>query len=421
MALITYELDKPGATIDELLEYVSTLRQKNSMPVGVKWDTTSSSPTLTTVDINKTEISTDTTFFDNHDIWGNIKRCTLTPEGVATYGTNARGDGLTLDGTAGNVMCRVPTGMAFSEIDGTDRYWWVAKLDSELTPWENTPAAYQRGGVLHDEIFVSAYEASGVLDTTFKLVSATGKTPVTGAVGYPDLPNTGRFTIDDAELYAGNIGSGWGCYSLHTHAWLQLLMYIEAGTFDTQTAFGRGVVDLAGGVDFAGLNTGADSIDANLAVNGTGAGIGTNGQTPIAWRGIENPWGNVWKYGIGYNAVDAEYRIANRDGSGILAGILTAGNYEASSAVPIVADGYFSNVESDPLLRDMFIPSAVAGSSSTQFCDYNYAHDIGETNILLLGGGWNYGSDAGVGCRASTSVSSNYVRNIGARLEFIPQ
>jgi hypothetical protein len=429
--MATYTSAYTGEEIDRRLAYVGYLEQLNSEPVGIKWDMASSSPTLTRVDINKNPIDVDTTFFNNHQIWGNISRCVFTDPttGEHEFGNNARGDGLDLTGASGPVMVRVPTGMVLSEIDGTDRYWWVAPLNSELSPWENHPLAYQRGGVLHDEIFVSAYEAYGYLDPNdakFKLGSATGKTPITGSVGYPNLPND-RFTIDGAETYAGNVGPGWGCLNIHTHTWLQLLMYIEAGTFDTQTAFGRGVVDLASGVNYAGVNTGADSIDTNLAKNGTGTGTGPDGQTPIAWRGIENPWGNIWKFGIGFNTTDTEIRVVNRDGTGVLSGQLAAGNYEVSVNPPYVdpeigyTSGYISDFESEELLKNMFVPSAISGTSSTRACDFHLTHYPGRTNILLLGGYWANGSHAGVGSRNSNHAVSNHARYIGARLEFIPQ
>jgi hypothetical protein len=428
MAETTHALQVDRNALDELLAYVQLSKQKNSMPVGIKWDTASSSPSLTRVDINKNPIDVDTAFFDNHKIWGGLNPCVFTDPttGKHEFGSNLGLGGLDLTGESGPLMVRVPTGMVLSEIDGTDRYWWVAPLNTELDPWETTPAAYQRGGVLHNEIFVGAKEAHGYLDgETFKLGSATGKTPITGGVGYPGLPGAGGFTIDDAETYANNVGPGWGCYNIHTHDWLQLLMYIEAGTFDTQTAFGRGVVDLASGVDFAGLNTGADSIDDNLAPNGTGMGIGTNGQTPVSWRWFENLYSNTWTYGIGLNTTDTEIRVANRDGSGVLAGELTAGNYEASINPPYVdpeigyTSGYISDFESETLLKNMFVPSAISGTSSTRACDFHWTHYPGRTNILLLGGGWGDGSIAGVGCRSSPSHPSDNYRTVGARLEYI--
>jgi hypothetical protein len=233
------------------------------------------------------------------------------------------------------------------------------------------------------------------------------------------LPND-RFDIDDAELYAGNIGSGYGCMNIWTMSAIRLLFYTEMGSLDSQSALGRGVVDLISGTGFAGVLTGAHSADTNIGTNGTGTGTGADGETPIVYRGIENVWGNVWNFVIGYTAVDAEHRITKKDGTGALAGDLAAGEYEASAAVPITNDGYGIDVATESLLSMLMIPDTVGGSSSTYLCDYFYAHDAGETNIMLSGGGWSDGSGAGVGFLYSVCASSASARAIGARFEFIP-
>jgi len=252
------------------------------------------------------------------------------------------------------------------------------------------------------------------------LKSATNLQPVTGEVGYTGLPSD-HFDIDEAELYANNIGSGYGCMNIWTMSAIRLLFYTEMGSLDSQSILGRGIVDKASGTDFAGELTGADGIDSNVGTNGTGVGTGSDGYTPVAYRGLENLWGNVWQFVIGYNAVDSEYRITKQDGTGTLAGDLAAGEYEASNVSPITGDGYQSDVETENLLQYLMIGSETAGSSSTYLCDYFYAHDAGEQNVVLSGGHWNGGSGAGVGCLISNGGSSYSDRSIGARFEFIPQ
>ena len=405
----------PFATMDDVGTPLSM------MPVGFEWDRDSSSPSLRQIDINGNTINPDTSFFDNHAIWGNVWRCVIDPAtGEVTYGSNPRGDGLDLTGASGNVMVRLPAFDVKYYADSRYIRTWLSPV--RLSGFERFPNTRMRGGVEVPEMFISAFEASGFDDAgTFKLQSATGKQPVTGGVAYPDLPNSGRFTIDDAELYANNIGSGYGCMNVWTLSAIRLLFYTEMGSLDSQTALGRGVVELDAGTGFAGLNTGADSADSNIGTNGTGTGTGADGETPIVYRGIENLWGNVWQFVIGYNAVDSEYRITKRDGRGILAGDLAAGEYEASIATPITTGGFQSDVLTENLLQYLMIPNSVTGSSSTYLCDYFNAHDAGEQNILLSGGYWVDGSGAGVSCLISNSGSSHSARAIGARFEFIPQ
>jgi hypothetical protein len=98
---------------------------------------------------------------------------------------------------------------------------------------------------------------------------------------------------------------------------------------------------------------------------------------------------------------------------------MAGGDYEASLAAPITSDGWVSNIVYEDLLKFVFIAAAVAGSSSTYLYDYWYAHNTGETNILLAGGHWDKGVVAGVSYRDSTNVAAGAARYIGARLEFV--
>jgi hypothetical protein len=421
--MATYTSLYDGEEIDRLLTHMGYVGQANLQPVGIEWDTSSNSPTLKRIDVNGDELITDASFFNNHAIWGSIGRCVRNRStGVISYGQNARGDGLSLTGTAGDVLVEIPTAKVRYEVDGAKRRWWIAPIVSELSYYSTHPSAVQRGGTVRTKIYVGAFESYGYLDgSTFKLGSASGKTPVTGGVAYPNLPESGRLTLNDAELYAKNAGFS-GITNVWTYAYLQLLMYIEYGTFDIQTALGKGIVDLANGTGFAGKNTGADSIDSRLGTNGTGAGSGTNGQTPVCWRGIENPYGNVWEFMAGINMFlsDGSYHILKRDGTGTPAAALAEGSYETGAGtVPISADGFINGIQSEELGALAFIPSANAGSSSTYLCDQFY-YPRYNPSVVQFGGRWNSGLMAGVGCRTAISDPPTSDRVIGARLEFLP-
>lgn len=421
--MATYTSLYDGEEIDRRLSYVKYLEQLNSAPVGVKWDSSSNSSTLTRIDINGNTITPSASFFDNHKLWGGIRRCVRNrTTGAITYGSDNAGTGLTLDGSAGDVLVEIPTAKYKYQKVGDVYYFWLIPYTSEDTKFTIHPSAVQRGGTVRTKIYVGAFESYGYLDgSTFKLGSASGKTPVTGAVAYPNLPNSGRLNLDDAELYAKNAGFS-GITNVWTYAYLQLLMYIEYGTLDIQTALGRGVVDLASGENFAGKLTGADSIDSRLGTNGTGTGSGTNGQTPVCWRGVENPYGNVWEFVIGINMFlsDGSYRVLKRDGTGTPAATLAEGSYETGAGtVPVAADGYIDGIQSDELGALSFVPSSNSGSSSTYLCDlFNYPRY--NPSIVLFGSYWPHGLAAGVGCRSANAAPSLSFRTVGARLEFLP-
>ena len=256
-------------------------------------------------------------------------------------------------------------------------------------------------------------------------------TPITDS-GVNDIATTGGATSHKSLTEANcrtysttNIGARWGMMNIHTYNLLRQMMYTEWGSLDSQTALGRGIVDKPSGDGFNGEYCGIDGINTNVAANGTGTGTGVNGYTPIQWRGIHNPWGGQWQFCDGWDAVDAEYRIINRDGSGTFANPMAGGHYESSIAAPltytgagIYVDGYQKDIEYEDLLKYLMIGNDTGGSDSQYLHDYMYLHRTGQTNILLVGGGWHNGVAAGVGFLYVCVASESY-HTVGARLEFI--
>lgn len=377
--------------------------------VGVEWN--QGTDTWRLIDeMANTIVSTlgaliSTSYFNNHPVWGNIRRCTLADDGsVNHYGSNARGDGLTLDGTDGQVMVEIPKFYVKSSSPSANVYrrWIspVAKTGFEVHPWFK-----QRGGTERDHAYFGAYEAykpAGALE------SRTGVAPAVSTA-------IATFRTNAQSRNAG-LGQRWGITSIWGLSAIQTLFYIEYAGADSQSLIGRGRVDAG-----SKLNTGADSADTNIGTNGTGTGTGADGQTPIAYRGIENLWGNIYKFVDGYDAVDGAggYHLINRDGSGTFANPMAGGDYESSVAAPTTTDGYIKNIVYEDLLKYLMISDGTAGSASTYLCDYFYAHNAGETNILLSGGTWAYGALAGVAYLDSTNVATLVYAILGARLEFV--
>lgn len=227
--------------------------------------------------------------------------------------------------------------------------------------------------------------------------------------------------VEEARTYAGNIGAGWGLMNIHSWSAITMLKMIEYSNMNSQLNIGKGIVDKAGGTGFAGEETGADDIDNQLGTNGTGTGTGTNGLTPISYRWIENLWGNTWSFIEGYEAIDAAYRILRRDGDWTNPGPAAWGgnDYEVSKSIPIVTDGYISNIVLEDLLKYLLFASAVAGSDTTHIPDNWYAHDAGQNNKAALGGNWDSGLQAGLARLSSYGDVTDSGRRDGARTEFI--
>lgn len=239
------------------------------------------------------------------------------------------------------------------------------------------------------------------------------------------------FDIDDAEDYGNNIGSGWGITNIWTRQLVMLLMMMDWGDLDSQSTVGRGIVDKAIGTGFNGELTASNSINSNLDSDGTisssyggYAGEANDGTYPIAWRYIENFWGNAWEFVIGINALDAEYRVAPKAGlaAATFDGELGAGDYTASTCTPLTDDdGYIDDIEWETLLEYLFIPSSSGGGASTYIPDYFYSHDNGETNICICSAAWYQANLAGVGYMQYQYETTFSLERAGCRLEYIPQ
>lgn len=156
--------------------------------IGIEWDVNSDDATaLKLIDVNGKPIeSLPFESFDNHRTYADIRRCVLSKTGVPTYGSNARGDGLTLDGSAGNVMVAIPKFWAKAYKPEPGKYAWLLS-PFPVSGFEVFPAFMQRGGIERDYIYVSAYEAALLIrdhpnhtDNTLVLGSKTDEQPITG-------------------------------------------------------------------------------------------------------------------------------------------------------------------------------------------------------------------------------------------------
>ena len=489
--------------------------------IGVEWNQTAD--VWRHIDINNNTLSLSGSDFDAHPVWGGMGRCTLADDGtVNNYGTNARGDGLILNGTDGRVMVRIPKFYFASSSPSANVYrWWISPVARD--GFELYPSFVQRGGTERDNIYIGAFEGSLALkggashnDNTIQLTSHynedgssnpcvqpfTGGTSAiptifhvaftsgsrefvvgetltnngldakvtdwyvsggtwgggdatgtlygqvyndpwaaghwaTGAIndsGVVDIATSSGaetnlgLTLANSRTYTTtNINSRWGSMNIWTQGAIQLLYYTEYAHADSQSTtngIGKGVVSRAGGTGYNGLMCGADSTNTNVATNGTGTGTETDGYTPISYRGIENVWGNTWKFVDGYNAVDGDtpatdvkYRIVWENGTGTFADPLTT--YEESTNQVNPSSGYVTNILFGDNFEGVFIASATGGTEASYLYDYFYVHNAGQVNILLSGGNWATGVHAGVGYRASYGVASRSDRYLGARVEFV--
>ena len=174
---------------------------------GVEWNASDPSPDLTRIDENGDPISEPD--FDNHVIWGNIKKVLLNDSNIVTRDTNPRGDNLDMSGASGKVMTEIPAFYVKSENASTESFryyrWWISPYNT--TGFTLHPAFVQRGGTARNNIYVGSYEATAKINASGTLVldSRSGEQPWTG---YYNNPLDGMFKLAfDAGTSAPAIGA----------------------------------------------------------------------------------------------------------------------------------------------------------------------------------------------------------------------
>ena len=390
--------------------------------------------------------------FDKFSMYGGRKRCNVSDGGTINdyYGD----EGYTEDGSNGQVMVYQPKFYYLVcplEYDRqeTGYGYHLRKANYYISETQRAgfklhPAFYDKNGNEVDYILMSAYEGC-IYDTSAnaylkndeqvmdaskdKFSSIAGARPATGVSQNLTRPNI--------EQMAKNRGEGWHSLGIKTASMEQLLMIVEMGMMNLQTAIGQGVVNLpwTTGSDTTSSYAGATGSTASLG-NGTGRATKTttyeggkateytvDGKTSICYRGVENFWGNIWKfaYGInfycevgkpflGYVCKDFNYAESKK-----------TDNYENIGFALPSENGYVSAMGYSTKYDWLFLPSEVKGNSSLPVGDYYYQNNTwDEYRITLLGGGWNDGSSAGGFCWYLYGGVGIRVRSIGGRLVYVP-
>lgn len=390
--------------------------------------------------------------FDKFSMYGGRKRCNVSDGGTinAYYGD----EGYTEDGSNGQVMVYQPKFYYLVcplEYDRqeTGYGYHLRKANYYISETQRAgfklhPAFYDKNGNEVDYILMSAYEGC-IYDTSAnaylkndeqvmdaskdKFSSIAGARPATGVSQNLTRPNI--------EQMAKNRGEGWHSLGIKTASMEQLLMIVEMGMMNLQTAIGQGIVSLpwTTGTDTTSSYAGVTGSTASLG-NGTGRATKTttyeggkateytvDGKTSICYRGVENFWGNIWKfaYGInfycevgkpflGYVCKDFNYAESKK-----------TDNYENIGFALPSENGYVSAMGYSTKYDWLFLPSEVKGNSSLPVGDYYYQNNTWDGyRIALLGGSWNRGSFAGgFDWNLHYGVGFRY-RSIGGRLVYVP-
>lgn len=390
--------------------------------------------------------------FDKFSMYGGRKRCNVSDGGTinAYYGD----EGYTEDGSNGQVMVYQPkfyylvcpleydrqeTGYGYHLRKAN---YYVS--ETQRAGFKLHPAFYDKNGNEVDYILMSAYEgciydtsANAYLKNDEQVMDASKDKFSSIAGARPASGVSQNLTRPNIEQMAKNRGECWHSLGIKTASMEQLLMIVEMGMMNLQTAIGQGVVNLpwTTGSDTTSSYAGATGSTASLG-NGTGRATKTttyeggkatdytvDGKTSICYRGVENFWGNIWKfaYGInfycevgkpflGYVCKDFNYAESKK-----------TDNYENIGFALPSENGYVSAMGYSTKYDWLFLPSEVKGNSSLPVGDYYYQNNTWNGyRIARLGGVWTDGSSAGGFFWRLDSGVGYRNRVIGGRLVYVP-
>lgn len=436
-------LDEDGeskkAALGTLLPYL-----EEECSYGIQFDTAVSSPTCTRVG--------NVALHKSLPIQSRMKGCLLDDNGkVVEYLDPRDWTGQVRDGSRGQVMVEIPMHYRKFETNGTKR---VVRLSEHPLPgYHQVP-----------QMYVSAYEAT-LERSTGKLCSVVNEgTDYRGGGNNANYDGTyrsflGRPVTDisrtafRAAARKRNTGNtSWNCYLYQVHKALFWLFTVEYATLNSQAAYnaeltsegfrqgglGDGVTTISwsdwetfngyypfvpcGHTDPLGNQTGFVTY---TAYNEYGSELKTF-NVP-RYRGVENPFGHLWKWTDGINI-----RISptEENGGDNLSKIfvcedtskLNDTNYNGYKHVGNEArsDGYVKEIVFGE--EGEIMPSVVGGGSTTYFCDY-HSTNIPTSEALrgvLFGGCALSGANAGLAYARSGYAPSVTSARFCSRLCFIP-
>ena len=326
-----------------------------------------------------------------------------------------------------NVMIKIP------------EFWWIDDYieSTETHNLKICPHA-KPGWHHHKEAYVSAYE--GYIDGNYYR-SSKNKIPSV---------NFTRSTVRP-KARANGLGNSWNIYTYNEHRAICHLFLVEYATRNSQKAVNTaltvegfrqgglgsgcttGTVTINGATTYSFIPTGSsDSLGSGSGevtvtiqqTDSSRANTTTITRKCNRYRGIENPFGHVWKhtddvisvYISGYGA-RFWYKCDSPDHFGD--SISNDNPYYKNIAANAVVTGYKTKIATTSTC-DFFASSCNNGSETTYWCDYNWDNTDGSLHCLVIGGGSDGGGGAGLFSLNSNSRVSYSSATIGSRLTYLP-
>lgn len=287
----------------------------------------------------------------------------------------------------------------------------------------------------HKEAYVSAYE----------LYNLNGR-----AISKRENIPTVNFTRANGRTWARANGfdgeAKWNLYTYEEHRAICHLFLVEYATRNSQKAVNTtltvegfrqgglgsgcttGTATINGATTYSFIPTGSsDSLGSGSGevtvtiqqTDSSGHNTSTITRKCNRYRGIENPFGHIWKH---IDDVISVYNGGYRTWYKSIKPNQFADNKNVSYkplTTAVVVTGYKTEIRATPTC-DFFAAACTNGSESTYWCDYNWDNTDTSEHCLLIGGRSDSGGPAGLFLLYSSHGVSTSDAHIGSRLTYLP-
>ena len=295
---------------------------------------------------------------------------------IMTSGQNYSIGSAIYNGDDGNVMVQIPKFYYYQDLSGTTKTWKISKY--QISGYTLHPAFF-KDGIEVDYRYMSAFEGS-MYDVSISGFTTSANIPIQMYDAGDKLksvanqwPKTNETRAACRSMAQSN-GTIWRQMDYYLLSAVQLLYLIEYGNFNSQSMIGAGRTNLSGGGWTADSYIGRTGFSVKDGNNTASVQVGGYMTDYMTYRGIENFFGNVWKFidGITIDGtlnnttspipvyVSNNRLYFNDNSSTNMQLLVNMTNIGATN------EGYISNIEN----CTGFIPSAVGASSTTKLTDY---------------------------------------------------
>lgn len=287
----------------------------------------------------------------------------------------------------GNVFVKIPKfySKITKNVDGTYKHQLSGMKH------EGFDTLFKIGENEIDYVMVGKYEGSG---SSSRVYSKSGQAP---------LENV---TMDEFRNGCKANGAGYQQYDFLIDLIIKELWLVEMKTTDCQS--------IMYGYAKNGNSTKIDTGATDEVTKPSGSPVSnTDGEHACKYRGIENPWGNLYKWCDGISFSGSSVYVCTEP-SFYKAGKTTAPY--AYYGTRASNDGFVKTVA--PLAEGSLIQyvTAVGADESSYYCDKS----VRSGTVLYCGGYWYSGTNAGLWCWLGNQFASGSSNRIGGRLCYKP-